>query len=187
MDKLTDEQIEMGLELEAKATPGQLHAHGGYLSVRRDIALNIEHLDELGQRRATGRSGTWYGPYQAVPFARFEDCELLAFARNHIGPALTELRELRAEVARLKEKPMKLSIEQRNSTRRMFCGRGLKGLDTINGALLALAVIATNATVLFDKYTADKLQHRVEAAERHIQELSEQLQVLQKAVANVKD
>lgn len=83
------------VELDAKATPGKLNAHGPYLSVREDITRTIEHLDELG----VGESGR----FQCVPFHRREDAALLAFLRNAVPDILEALSQLDASQARVKE------------------------------------------------------------------------------------
>lgn len=76
--------IEKLKALEAAATPGTLYARGRYLTVRDNISRTIEDIDELGN----GPSGK----YQAVPFSRYEDAELLAAIRN-LAPELIALLE----------------------------------------------------------------------------------------------
>lgn len=96
MDKLTDEQIKMGLALEANATPGPWFEQYEY-DGERTICQMRSTDTTFCVNRAIHASGD---PWDAFR----ENGRLIAFARNYIGPALLELDELRAEVARLKEK-----------------------------------------------------------------------------------
>ena len=71
---------------EKAATPGPMHAHGNYLSARRDITRTVEHLDEIGIAEK----------FQAIPFARHEDAAFYAAARADI-PYLLEVNDALVE------------------------------------------------------------------------------------------
>ena len=103
MDKLTDEQIEMVLALEAKATPGPWEFE--HPTCKRAEDCGCEVTDASGNRLfdtfnrdykvssielESDEDGAWW-----TDIAGMKDLRLAAFARNHIGPALLELRELR--------------------------------------------------------------------------------------------
>lgn len=96
-----DNQVDLDAldALHAAATPGKLRGIGQYLSHEGNtrIEYTVEHLDELGQETYF----SYYGPYQAIPFARSEDAEWHAALHNAYPAIAAELRALRARVAEL--------------------------------------------------------------------------------------
>lgn len=98
-DILTDEQIAELERLHGAATPGELRGHGHYLShvKNKRIDYTVEHLDEIGQIVKHYPGGTYFSPYQAIPFARREDSMWLAAIHNAFPALLRRLREAERE------------------------------------------------------------------------------------------
>ena len=94
-DISTDEQIAELERLHGAATPGELRGHGHYLShvKNKSIDYTVEHLDEIGQIVKHYPGGTYFSPYQAIPFARREDSMWLAAIHNAFPAILRRLRE----------------------------------------------------------------------------------------------
>ena len=77
----------------AAATPGELRGVGYRLSHVNNtrIEYDVRHIDEIGE--------PGYGqPYQAIPFARYQDAQWHAAIHNAYPALAAELRELRALV-----------------------------------------------------------------------------------------